>query len=424
MGASTKSAPSARRRRWRRAMSVLLAAAVGGLGAGCTSGSENSAGGGAGAACAAPGVTADSVRLGLLYPDTGVFASLFTGVRSGVEARLAVQNERGGVHGRSITYDWADDSGINANLIAARDLVEKRGTFAIIEETSGEDGSAAYLAEKGVPVIGAGSGYSWTTHPNMFTWSALASENRISSVWGAAAGQGGARVAVLSVPFMPSAQQLAQAIAASMRWVGANIVYENLQISRGTSLRELAAAITRTDANIITGVISPEIWAELAPALRASGADIRISLFPNGYDQTSLARLGPAQAGTYIALSTAPFELDLPVHRAYLDAMARFAPQIQPPQNQLALNGWLAADLMIRGLEEAGPCLTRRTFITKLRAVRDYDGDGLVSPPVAFSNHRDPIRCLFIVRVSADGRQYEPQGSEPACGQIVSWPPS
>ena len=124
--------------------------------------------------------------------------------------------------------------------------------------------------------------------------------------------------------------------------------------------------------------------------------------------------------GTYFGTVIAPFELNLPAHRTYVQAMTAYAPEIQPPQNQLALNAWLGPDLMIRGLEEAGSCPTRQAFIAALRKIRNFDGDGLVRPAVDLSNYREPNRCLFLVRVAASGQQYEPVGTDPICGQILS----
>nr|MDT0666212.1 ABC transporter substrate-binding protein [Micromonospora sp. DSM 115978] len=103
--------------------------------------------------CVAPGVTAEQVKLGLLYPFTGNAATLFRPFRAGVDARLGVANEAGGVHGRDVVYSWRDDeSRPAANLAAARSLVDADGVFGIVESTSVATGSAGYLNSQGVPV--------------------------------------------------------------------------------------------------------------------------------------------------------------------------------------------------------------------------------------------------------------------------------
>jgi branched-chain amino acid transport system substrate-binding protein len=413
----TFTASTPRGRRTRTAAAVLAAACA--AAAGCSSAAGAIGAGGSASACATPGITAHRVNLGVLFPNSGPFASTFEGFRGAVDARIAVQNDKGGVHGRSITYDWADDgAGTNANLIGARTLVEQKNDFGIIEGSTNEQGSAPYLAQHGVPLTGVGPSTVWSSYSNAFSWTALSSPTKITTAWGQAAQQrGGTKVAVLSVVFIPSSQQLAQALATSMQANGLRVVYQNLQLSQTTNLAELAATVAQSHADVVTGVLSPQIWAALAPALRAAGATIKMSIFPNGYDQASLAQLGAAQAGTDFGLVTAPFELNLPADRAYLSAMAAYAPQVSPPQNQLALDGWLATDLMIRGLQEAGACPTRQSFTAALRKTT-YNGDGLVNPPANLADYRTPSRCLYIVQVSPDGGSYQPQSTQPLCGQI------
>lgn len=416
VGLPTAAKSGARRRR--RSQTVAAAAAVV-----CASVAGCSSAGGVvdakASACTTPGITRNAVHLGLLFSNSGPFASTFEGFRGAVDARIDVQNAQGGVNGRSITYDWADDGGgADANLIGAQTLVGQKNDFAVIEGSTNEQGSAPYLAQHGIPVTGAGPSKTWTSYPNVLSWASLSSPTAITTAWGEVAKQrAGTKVAVLSVVFIPSSQQLALGIASSMQAAGLAIAYQNLQLSQTTSLPALAEAIVRSHADVVTGVLSPQIWAALAPALRAAGADLKLSIFPTGYDQASLATLGAAQAGTDFAVDAAPFELDLPAHRAFLRAMAAYAPQIQPPQNELALGGWLAADLMIRGLQEGGACPTRQSLIDTLRKT-SYDGNGLVNPPANLSDYRAPSPCLYVIQVSADGTRYVPQGTAPVCGQI------
>jgi ABC-type branched-subunit amino acid transport system substrate-binding protein len=360
------------------------------------------------------------VQLGLLFPNSGVFAPTFAGFRGGVDARFAVENARGGVAGRKLSYIWQDDAGdTGANLIGARQLVDNDHVFAVIEGSAAEPGSAQYLSANRIPVTGLGPSNVWNHYPNMFTWTSLTAENAVSSVWGDVARQhGGTKAAVLAVTFVPGSQQLAEAMADSMRTAGIDVTYQNFDILPNADMNALATAIARTGADVVTGVIPPEIWSALGPALRRAGDVIKVPIFPSGYDQSALRQFGPLIAGTYFGTVTTPFEVDQPIWRTYLDAMANFAPQVQPAQNQLALNGWLAADLLIKGLQLAGPCPTRQTFETSLRAVTNYDGAGLIRPPANLTAYQQPARCLNIVRVAASGQAYEPLGDAPVCGQI------
>ncbi|WP_235486799.1 ABC transporter substrate-binding protein, partial [Frankia sp. AvcI1] len=91
--------------------------------AACSSGDATESGSSASGSCA-PGVTDSSIKVGLLYPDTGVMAAQFTGYRAGVSARFGVENAAGGVDGRKIDFAWQDDqSDPRGNLQGARGLV-------------------------------------------------------------------------------------------------------------------------------------------------------------------------------------------------------------------------------------------------------------------------------------------------------------
>src|SRR5437660_1282705 len=73
---------------------ATLAAACGGSSSGGKTGTTNNQGQGNGSA----------IKLGVLTPLSGSFASGFTGTEAGVKARLALANASGGVNGHKIDY--------------------------------------------------------------------------------------------------------------------------------------------------------------------------------------------------------------------------------------------------------------------------------------------------------------------------------
>jgi branched-chain amino acid transport system substrate-binding protein len=82
--------------------------------------------------CSTPGVTANTINLGMIYPNTGDGARLFGQYSAGVDARLGVQNAAGGVYGRKVVYEWQDDrTDQTGNLAAAKNLTDRNQSFAI-----------------------------------------------------------------------------------------------------------------------------------------------------------------------------------------------------------------------------------------------------------------------------------------------------
>jgi len=126
----------------------------------------------------------------------------------------------------------------------------------------------------------------------------------------------------------------------------------------------------------------------------------------------------------FFVIDFAPFELELPAHTTFEDAMAKYEPDSTPARQQLSMNGWLAADLAIRGLQEAGACPKREAFIKNLRKVKGYDADGLLLTPVNEAKTFGTLStCLNYVQVSTDGTQFElVDGAVPLCGEVVKRP--
>lgn len=152
---------------------------------------------------------------------------------------------------------------------------------------------------------------------------------------------------------------------------------------------------------------------------RAAGLPLR-AVAPLGYDPSLLAKLGPALVGLVVYLSFAPFELNTPAHQQFLTAMRTYTPYTEQPQQEAAVYGWLAADLFLRGLDGAGACPSRQAFIDSLRAVRNYDGGGLLPAPVDLTTNRNQITgCYSFVQVSQDGTRYVPMQPTTRCGGSV-----
>nr|MDT0666117.1 ABC transporter substrate-binding protein [Micromonospora sp. DSM 115978] len=170
-----------------------------------------------------PGVTADEIEIGLIYPDSGPLAGSFNTVQGGFEARIGLQNASGGVHGRHIVYRWRDDEeDPPTNLTVSEELVELEDVFAIVEASTATSGGAAYLANAGVPVLGVAVEPVWSEHRNMFTFNYLfAGEGSVDTFGTFLRGQGGTRAMVVRDSATGTTSALmAQQLAVSTRAAG------------------------------------------------------------------------------------------------------------------------------------------------------------------------------------------------------------
>nr|MDT0665296.1 ABC transporter substrate-binding protein [Micromonospora sp. DSM 115978] len=112
-------------------------------------------------------MSADEVQIGLVYPDSGPMASIFSVSRAGFDARFGLENSAGGVNGRQITYQWRDDEGSPDRFsLVADELLDRVGVFGLITQTTAVGESADRLDSLEVPMTGLAAEAVWSQHRN------------------------------------------------------------------------------------------------------------------------------------------------------------------------------------------------------------------------------------------------------------------
>jgi ABC-type branched-subunit amino acid transport system substrate-binding protein len=372
--------------------------------------------------CTAPGVTADTIKLGLLYPDSGPASEAFAAYRAGVDARLGMVNAAGGVHHRRLTYAWEDDeSSPDVNRVGASALVDEEKVFGIIETTSVATGSARFLHDRGVPVTGVAVEPVWNDNDNMFTFLNYAGLDSVSTWGDYVTSHGGRNALILRLDFSESMRLQAEKMSASLQAAGVNVAGIIDLVPDSLLLSGLGTQIMASGADTVVGLLPPDMFNEAVISARAAGVKLNTAMsFGPGYDQSLLQNYGRQIADVSYYLGYSPFELHTPGHTRFLTAMAAYAPQLQPPTNGGAVSGWIAADMMVRGLQEAGDCPTRNQFIERLRAVDDYSADGLLPAQLNIgASFGQSTRCFTFVQVSHDGTRFDVTQPAPRCGQPI-----
>ncbi|MBL7499084.1 ABC transporter substrate-binding protein [Frankia sp. CNm7] len=417
--------PPSRRRAFRAAALTVSASTLAvGLVA-CGGLSEDSADG-TPCGTTTPGITPTEVKLGMTWSDSGPSASTMTAFRAGVDARLHVVNdEEDGVFGRKITYAWRDDQADpKLNVTMVQELIDQENIFGFIYGSGGGKDSVELLQERNIPVTGLASNPGWQGKNNMFSWFYLG--NGSSTAWGKyIRAQGGSRAAVFAIDGSATSEDFTQQFAASLKARDVEVVQEFHTTSAVTNYRILAQQIKAANIDTLGGILLPEVAANLLPELRkvglALGGKLKVVLMPLGYDSSNLTKYGQSLAGVSIFTTIKPFEVNTPGQQKFRQAMNLYSPETQPPTQDSAVDGWLAADLFIRGLEEAGQCPTRESFISGLRAVKDYDSAGM-TPEDSISlstNYKNVSVCYGVIRVSQGGDAFE-ANPQAECGVEIS----
>lgn len=100
------------------------------------------------------GITPTQVAVGLVYPNTGLYAPLARSWPDVLQAAFDEVNDQGGIHGRNLVLKTYDDAGSDANTIAANHRRARDEVFAYISYISTTNEILAPLANKdGVPIL-------------------------------------------------------------------------------------------------------------------------------------------------------------------------------------------------------------------------------------------------------------------------------
>ncbi|CAI7977720.1 Peripla_BP_6 domain-containing protein [Frankia sp. Hr75.2] len=362
--------------------------------------------------CVAPGVTADEVEVGMLYPDSGGLASSFSAARAGIDARFGLANASGGVHGRQISYVWRDDqANPSTNLTMSRQLVEREGVFAVLETSTATSGGAPYLAEAGVPVVGLAVEEAWSRYRNMFSFSYLFTDGGSVDTFGRFVREHGGTRAVIVRDYAggSTSVQFADQLIVSLRAAGVEIPAEQVteyQPGRASASR-IAEWMLNNGVDTLVAAMDTETLAQLVDAAGEAEVPLKVILTGREVSAELLETYGARLAGVTSYANYLPFQVSSPALGAYRAAVARYAPQLVDPDQTLALTAYVVADMLVRGLEEAGECPSRQSFMDGLRAVEDYDAGGLITRTDFGEDFGRLRECYAFVRVNAEGTGIE-----------------
>src|SRR5260221_5244930 len=111
---------------------------------------------GGGTTANTPGVTANTITIGLVTSETGAAAPYFFDAKDGAQARFDVENAKGGVGGKKLKLIAIDNQTSPTQESAGWQSLNQQGMFAAIGYNALLFLSYRYLQEQGIPVVGDG----------------------------------------------------------------------------------------------------------------------------------------------------------------------------------------------------------------------------------------------------------------------------
>ena len=382
----------------------------------------------------APGITSTSVLVAQIASLTGSNASSADGTDAiiGAKARIALQNAHGGVYGRKIDLISLDDqTNPSAANTAVQSAIETRGAFALLSTSGLLFAAAPFLQQNGIPVIGDGDdGQEWCQQPytNMFeiTGQCDARLPQYTTMAAFMKAHGVTDVASLGYGISPSSAASARGFALAATHEGMKVGYLDDNVPFGSvNVTAYALAMKSAGVNGLYMSMAADTSVAMVTAAKQGGVNLKVAVLPDGYGESILSDRSALQAiqGSYFTSGREPpSELNSPALRAQKAAMKKYA-GVTGVIGTGYTNGWLSADLFIKGLEVAGRNPTRQSYIAALRKVSNYTAGGLLPVASNFTlakfGRASSTNCAYLVRLEGHKFVPVPANGKPTCGTLI-----
>lgn len=360
-----------------------------------------------------------TIVLGLATAMTGPTASSYgEGTIAAAKARIDLANAESEIPGVTLKLQTADvNSSPEGAQAAVQSLVESKGADALLVGPY-FFGGYRYAVAKGVPTFGVGiDGPEWSdpANKNLFAYSGSTNPDYPSykGVPQYFQSKGVTKFCGLAYGESAGSKNAANAMIASMKAAGIEVPYANLSVPLGgTDFGAAALAIKKAGCDAIATwfVVSSDI--ALFQALKGvgiSGPDFKASYITGVYGQELLDNSAALEASQGYSIGSVfqVASLKTPATERMMSALKQYAGYDKPYPLSSHQWGWFTADLAIFALKNAAGDLSAANIVAKLRAVTNYDADGLQCA-TDFTQYKDVVtqfaaNCAWIATVDGNG---------------------
>jgi branched-chain amino acid transport system substrate-binding protein len=388
---------------WASGNTAVLVAALAGLAPTCAPAQTN-------------GVAETEVTFGISAAFSGPLKDYGQQMRVGIETAFAAQNAAGGVHGRRLRL-VAEDDGYEPERTrsAMRSLLEKQKVFAVVGNVGTATAAVAvpYALEKGVVFFGAFTGADLLRNdpPDRFVF------NYRASYWEETAALVRYLVEVRRVKPVQIAVLAQEDAFGDAGFEGIAFMMRKYRIDPSKVLRvgykrnttEVTEAVRAVKLNaprlravVMVAACKPAV--RFVQKLRSEGVDLVLgTISAVGASELSeqLLQLGSRFADGILVSQVVP----LPTSKAsailkYQQDLARHASAEKP--DFVSLEGYLAANLLIEGMQRAGRGLTTDSLIAALESIKGLDM-GIGSPLAFGPSEHQASHKVWLTALDAQG---------------------
>ncbi len=371
-----------------------------------------------------PGVTDTEIHFSSLGTNSNnpLGTCVLTCFDDGVKAYFDFRNSEGGIYGRKLMLTKEVDDELTNNQAKALEIISANDTFGTFSAPQIASGWAD-LASNGIPTyVWAINPANASGHPEIFGNAPVICIDCSGRGYAYQAQIAGAhRVATLGYGVSENSKQCADSSAKSIDKYsadvgGAQAVYtnDNLDFGLPNGIGPEVTAIKQAGADLIIGCLDLNGMKTLAQELQRQGVRQSIKMFhPNTYDQKFVKDAGNLFVGDFVLVQFRPFEAD--PAQSQLKDFHEWMAKDGKAETELAMDGWINADLAYQGLVAAGPNFDRQKVIDASNSqLTAFTAGGLIAPIDWSRQHVAPTEddpathgpkqdCSAFVRVGSDG---------------------
>ncbi|MGH9097045.1 MAG: ABC transporter substrate-binding protein [Acidimicrobiales bacterium] len=348
------------------------------------------------------GLTANSVRVGNISTHT---IGLFTGAPTGLKAYADYVNSTGGVNGRKIIVDSADDgynNGANNKALTQADIAKD---FAMVGSFSLNDqfGATVLAANPAVPNVTVSLSSVANNLPNSFSPSPNADGWQLGplayfkSKFPSDVTHAGALIAD-----QPSATATWAGEKLAMANQGYKVVYDPTFEITTTDFTPYVINMRKDGVKILFIEQMPENYASAVfKALNQQNFHPVVVLGASTYSEALIPASGGAAAtnGSYLEQNTSLYlgedAASIPAVNLFLHWVQEASPGFKP--DLYTMYGWISGQLFVQALKAAGPNPTRGSVLQALRSVKSFNASNLIAP--ANPAGKLPGNCYVIAQI-------------------------
>jgi branched-chain amino acid transport system substrate-binding protein len=344
---------------------------------------------------------------------------------AGFQARIALQNAQGGVHGHKLVPLVIDDQTSPSQIATAVQEADSKA-FGIVSQSPLFFLASKYPQQQGIPVTGSyDDGPEWGTAPNtnMFASDLGSVDPKYpvnTQIGNFLKTHGGTVLGAYGYGISPSSSRAAIGTTDSFEHAGGKSGVLDTSVPFG-SVNFTAAALTAKQAGINAMVPAMDANSNyaLAEALQQAGVKLKATLYATGYEPDVInSPAWSALQGAYFFSPFRPWSLPnsgTKQMQAAMEKYAHFSKTDFPTFGQY--EAWAGADLMIKGMEMAGTNPSRAAVIKDLRGLKSYNVNGLLPGNINYSTifGHDPAKtCAWVMQANKTG--FTAISSKPTCG--------